>query len=65
MTRLPSGIERFGVVGFNHRQLPARLRGLLAFDEAWADQLATQSSGTRSSPTASPSSVHAIDRRSC
>lgn len=35
-------IDRFGVVGFNHRQLPARLRGALAFDDAWCTELARQ-----------------------
>lgn len=36
------GIARLGVVGFNHRQIPARLRGLLAFNEAWCERLAEQ-----------------------
>ncbi len=40
MTELATEIDRFGVVGFNHRQVPARQRGLLAFDDAWCDQLA-------------------------
>lgn len=35
-------LERFGVVGFNHRLIPARLRGQLAFDRAWCADLATR-----------------------
>jgi glutamyl-tRNA reductase len=40
MTAAVSAIEHFGVVGFNHRQLPARLRGVLALDDAWSHRLA-------------------------
>lgn len=42
MRGVHAGIDRFAVVGFNHRQLPARIRGLLAFDDAWASSLAEQ-----------------------
>jgi glutamyl-tRNA reductase len=42
-----SAIDRFGVVGFNHRQLPARLRGVLAVDDAWSRKLAEQLRSSR------------------
>lgn len=42
MNRRRSAIDRFGVVGYSHRQIPARLRGMLAFDDAWCTRLATQ-----------------------
>jgi glutamyl-tRNA reductase len=47
MKSVAAGIDRFGVVGFNHRQLPARLRGLLAFDDAWAHRLSEQLRGAK------------------
>ncbi len=37
-----SDLERFGVIGFNHRRLPARLRGALDFDDDWCADLATR-----------------------
>lgn len=37
-----AGIERFGVVGFNHRLIPAHVRGAITFDEAWCDRLVNQ-----------------------
>lgn len=37
-----AGIERFGVVGFNHRLIPAHVRGAITFEEAWCDRLVTQ-----------------------
>ena len=42
-----NAIDRFGVVGFNHRQLPARLRGVLAVDDAWSRKLAEQLRSSR------------------
>lgn len=42
MTGPAAEIDRFGVVGFNHRQVPARQRGLLAFDDAWCATLAQE-----------------------
>jgi glutamyl-tRNA reductase len=35
-------MDRFGIVGFNHRQLPSSARGLLAADDAWSRRLADQ-----------------------
>lgn len=42
MTPPSSAIDRFGIVGFNHRQLPASARGVLAVDDAWSRRLADQ-----------------------
>jgi len=39
---VPTGIGRIGVVGYNHRLLPASQRGLLAFDEPWCDHLCAE-----------------------
>lgn len=40
MSPLPDSLARFGVVGFNHRRLPGRLRGRLAFEPEWCAELA-------------------------
>lgn len=42
MSSRNAGIERIAVVGFNHRQLPAHLRGRLAFDDEWCERMAGQ-----------------------
>lgn len=40
MSRARQGIDRLAVVGYNHRQIPARLRGALSFDDDWCTRLA-------------------------
>jgi glutamyl-tRNA reductase len=42
MSPLPESLARFGVVGFNHRRLPGRLRGRLAFEPEWCNELANR-----------------------
>jgi glutamyl-tRNA reductase len=36
----PSPLAPFGVIGFDHRRLPSRWRGVVAFDDGWCAPLA-------------------------